>query len=53
MKRTPKYDKDGVPVDANDWEYEDWRILWEGYKAIKAAIAARHRERREAQEKNA
>jgi hypothetical protein len=47
-RRQPRYDKDGVPIDALDWEEEDWRILWMGYRAIKARIAARHKERREA-----
>lgn len=49
-KQTPRYDADGVPVDPLDWDYEDWRILWEGYKAIKAAIAARRRAKAEASE---
>lgn len=49
-RRQPRYDPDGVPIDANDWDYEDWKILWMGYVAIKAAIAARHREKREAED---
>lgn len=47
-RHQPRYDADGVPIDVNDWDERDWEILWMGYKAIKAAVAARHRERREA-----
>lgn len=46
-RERPKYDADGMPINPNDWEYEDWQILWMGYKAIRAGIAARHRERAE------
>jgi hypothetical protein len=49
-QRQPRYDQDGVPIDAADWDEEDWRILWMGYCAIKTRIAARHKEKREAAE---
>lgn len=49
-RRRPKYDEDGVPIDANDWEYDDWRILWMGITAIKTSIAERHKAKREADE---
>lgn len=47
-QRKPRYDADGVPIDAVDWDEEDWRILWTGWLAIRAGISANHRERREA-----
>ncbi len=49
-KQKVKYTDEGIPIDANDWDYEDWKILWIGICAIKAAIAERHRERREAKD---
>lgn len=49
--RRPRYDADGVPIDPADWEVEDWRILNDGIAAIKVAIARRHRERREGEER--
>lgn len=41
--RKVRLDADGVPIDPNDWTVEDWRTLWEGIRAIKATIAARHK----------
>lgn len=48
--RGPKYDKDGVPIDGRDWDAEDYQILWDAMRAARAAIAARHREKREAED---
>lgn len=41
-RKTVRLDKDGVPVDPNDWTKEDWADLYFGMIAIKARIAARH-----------
>lgn len=43
MGKPVKLDRDGVPIDPNDWTYEDWKDLHFGIIAIKAKIAARHR----------
>ncbi len=42
-QRKVRLDKDGVPIDPNDWTVEDWRTLHEGITMIKAIIAGRHR----------
>ncbi len=42
-ERKVRLDRDGVPVDPNDWTAEDWRTLHEGITLIKAIIAERHR----------
>ncbi len=42
-ERKVRLDRDGVPIDPNDWTVEDWRTLHEGIKLIKAIIAERHR----------
>ncbi len=42
-KRKVQLDRDGVPIDPNDWTVEDWRTLHEGIILIKAIIAEHHR----------
>lgn len=43
MGKPIKLDRDGVPVDPNDWTVDDWRDLHFGMIAIKASIAERHK----------
>lgn len=39
-----RLDRDGVPIDPNDWTVDDWRTLWTGMQGTKAMIAKNHRE---------
>lgn len=43
MRPPPKLNHEGLPIDPDDWTYEDWRDLHFGILAIKARIAARHK----------
>lgn len=45
MSKAVKLDRNGVPINPNDWDYEDWKILWMGMEAVRKAIAARHAEK--------
>lgn len=38
-----RLDKDGVPIDMNDWTYDDWVDLHYGIVSIKKRIAKRHK----------
>lgn len=50
-QRRPRYDADGVPIDARDWTERDYATLWEAIAAAKRTIAENHREEREAYER--
>ncbi len=49
MSKAMKLDRNGVPINPNDWDYEDWKILWAGMEAVRKAIAARHAEKARAE----
>lgn len=43
VSRSYRLTKDGLPVDQNDWTYEDWKDLYCTMERLKRRIAARHR----------
>ena len=47
-KHEVKYYCEGIPINPDDWDPEDWQILWSGIQLIRRLIADRHRERMEA-----
>ena len=39
-----RLDRDGLPINPNDWTSEDWQDLHRGIQRIIRQIAARHKE---------
>lgn len=39
---TKRLSRDGLPVDARDWQYEDWQDLHEAIEKVKRNVARRH-----------
>jgi hypothetical protein len=44
MSKPKKLDRNGVPVDRNQWTEQDWQDLNEAVEATRRKIAARHAE---------
>lgn len=38
-----KYDAEGLPRDARDWTFEDWRDLHRAMEQVKRKVAARRK----------
>jgi hypothetical protein len=41
-----RFDENGLPRDANEWTYEDWRDLHNALETIKANVSKRHEAKR-------
>ena len=51
MTKKPRYNRDGLPIDKNDWTAEDWADLHRAIQEAIKSIAARH-EPKAAEESN-
>ena len=43
VRRPAKVNRDGIPVDSQDWTAQDWSDLHKAIEKAKKAIAKRHK----------
>lgn len=41
-KQKPRLNRDGLPIDKNDWLPQDWQDLHEAIEKVKRNVARRH-----------